>query len=173
MVKNMIYTTNYKSELGDILLASDGEKLIGLWFEEQKYYFPFKIEENNIGINDDLSIFRQTRNWLDKYFCGQKVSPYELNLKLIGSDFRQIVWKILCNIPYGETMTYGQIAKRVSGIMGVESMSAQAVGNAVGHNPISIIIPCHRVLGSDGSLTGYAGGVDRKKRLLEIERGLI
>jgi len=164
----MTYTARYKSEIDELLLVSDGESLTGLYIEGQKYYFS--------GINDDteekddLPIFRRTRSWLDRYFSGETVTPYELKLKPQGSDFRRMVWKFLCEIPYGETTTYGEIAGKIAKMQGRKSMSAQAVGGAVGHNPISIIIPCHRVIGADGSLTGYAGGIDKKIKLLEIER---
>ena len=109
------------------------------------------------------------RGWLDRYFAGGRPSLCELPLAPAGSEFRQGVWSILCEIPYGEVTTYGDIAKKVAARMGNKSMSAQAVGGAVGHNPISIIIPCHRVVGSNGSLTGYAGGIKTKIKLLELE----
>lgn len=166
----MTYITNYQSKLGNILLASDGENLIGLWFENQKYYL-FKIDDELIE-NNDLKIFQKSKEWLDKYFKGIKVSPNELKLKPIGSPFQQEVWKILCNIPYGKTTTYGTIAKEIAQKQGKKSMSAQAIGGAVGHNPISIIIPCHRVIGSNGNLTGYAGGLNKKKELLKLEKAI-
>ncbi len=164
----MIYTVKYESDIGELLLASDGENLTGLWFEGQKYYF--STAKNETEEKDDLPIFRQTKSWLDRYFSGERVTPYELKLKPHGSDFRQKVWKLLCEIPYGKVTTYGEIAKKIAKMQGRKSMSAQAVGGAVGHNPISIIIPCHRVIGADGSLTGYAGGIDKKIKLLEIEK---
>ncbi len=167
----MIYITNYSSKLGDILLASDGENLIGLWFKNQKYYL-YKITDELIK-NDDLKIFHETKKWLDKYFKGIQVSPNDLKLKPNGSPFQQEVWKILCSIPYGKTITYGDIAKKIAQKQGKKSMSAQAVGGAVGHNPISIIIPCHRVVGFNGSLTGYAGGIDKKIALLKLEEANI
>ena len=162
----MTYIAKYKSELGNIVLASDGINLTGLWFEGQKYFLSNineKVEEN------DLPIFKQTILWLDKYFRGEKVSPKELKLKPNGTEFRKKVWKILCKIPYGETATYKEIAEKIAKQENKKTMSAQAIGGAVGHNPISIIIPCHRVVGTNGSLTGYAGGLDKKIRLLEIE----
>ena len=150
----MMVKTNYDSPIGLLTLVSDGEAITGLWIEGQKY-FAAGIP-TNLPVCDDLPVFLQTRDWLDRYFAGKRPLPGELPLAPQGSAFRQSVWAILCQIPYGHTVTYGEIAKRLG------CKSAQAVGGAVGHNPISIIIPCHRVLGSDGSLTGYAGGVDKK-----------
>ncbi len=167
MNSNIIYTSYYKSLLGNILLASDGRALIGLWIEGQKYFFNYKNEK--VIENDNLEIFKKTKNWLDRYFNKEKPEISELLLEPIGNQFRQEVWKILCNIPYGTTVTYGAIAKEIAKKMNKKSMSAQAVGNAVGHNPISIIIPCHRVVGVDGNLTGYAGGIDKKIKLLTLE----
>lgn len=163
----MIYVSECKSPLGKITLASDGENLIGLWIEGQKYYFSNLKQE--IIKKDDLEIFDKTKKWLDRYFNKEKPQISELKLAPIGNEFRQNVWKILKEIPYGETTTYGEISKQLAKNMKKEKMSAQAVGGAVGHNPISIIIPCHRVVGKSGSLTGYAGGIDKKVRLLEIE----
>ena len=163
----MYYKTNYSSPLGEMLLASDGEKLVGLWFEEQKY-FGGDIKEE-MTLRDDLPVFSVVSAWLDRYFRGEKPSVSELLLAPRGGEFRQAVWDMLCEIPYGECVTYGFIAKSLAEKFGKASMSAQAVGGAVGHNPISVIIPCHRVVGSDGSLTGYAGGVDKKLKLLELE----
>ena len=118
---------------------------------------------------DDILIFDVTKKWLDQYFAGNKPNISELSMAPIGGVFQKSVWKILCQIPYGEVITYGEIAKKMARIMNKTRMSAQAVGGAVGHNPISIIIPCHRVVGSNGSLTGYAGGLQTKIKLLEIE----
>ena len=118
---------------------------------------------------DGLPVFSTTRDWLDRYFAGEKPSPSELPLHPIGGEFRQQVWRLLCQIPYGEITTYGTLAKELAARMGRNSMSGQAVGGAVGHNPISIIIPCHRVVGANGSLTGYAGGIPTKIKLLEHE----
>lgn len=163
----MFYSTIYTSPVGLYTLASDGENLVGLWLEGQKYH------GNNIFQNmiqrDDLRLFGTTKKWLDRYFTSEKPDISELPLAPIGSDFRQWVWNILCDIPYGEVVTYGDIAKKIAAKMKKESMSSQAVGGAVGHNPISIIIPCHRVVGSNGSLTGYAGGIHIKVKLLESE----
>ncbi len=163
----MYYSTNYTSPLGIITLASDGENLIGLWMEGQKYHGGTVQEE--MTQNNDLPVFAAVKDWLDRYFNGGKPAISELPLAPIGSEFRQSVWKILCDIPYGECITYGDIAKKIAVQMNKPGMSGQAVGGAVGHNPISIIIPCHRVVGSNGSLTGYAGGISKKIKLLEHE----
>ena len=163
----MYYKTNYSSPIGLITLASDGEKLVGLWFEGQKYYGGTISEA--MTEKSDLSLFNTTKKWLDRYFNGEKPAVSELPLAPIGGDFRQEVWRILCEIPYGEVATYGDIAKKMAAKLNKKSMSSQAVGGAVGHNPISIIIPCHRVVGAKGSLTGYAGGVEKKAKLLELE----
>ncbi len=161
----MIYTTHYTSPLGDLLLAERDGALTGLWIEGQKYYFDpvEKIEER------ETPILALTKSWLDRYFAGEKPRIDELNLSPVGSDFQRAVWDILREIPYGEVTTYGEIAKKIALKMGKPKMSAQAVGGAVGRNPISIIIPCHRVVGADGSLTGYAGGIDKKVKLLSHE----
>ena len=159
----MINSTYYSSPLGDMLLASKNNKLIGAWFEGQKYYSA-NINVNVIEKEDE--ILNKTVKWLDDYFKGNKPSINDLDIAPEGSDFRLKVWEILCEIPYGETVTYGEIAERISK---EKRMSAQAVGGAVAHNPISIIIPCHRVIGADGKLTGYAGGIDRKRFLLNHE----
>ncbi len=164
----MIYITHYNSPIGDILLASKNDKLIGLWIENQKYYLSsFKEELQEV---DNNKILNKTKKWLDRYFGGEKPKIAELEIELIGSNFRKSVWEILMSIPYGKVITYNDIAKQIAKEKGIKQMSAQAVGGAVGHNPISIIIPCHRVVGSNGSLTGYAGGIKRKQYLLEHEK---
>ena len=163
----MYYQTTYKSPVGTLFLVSDEDNLIGLWLEGQKY-FQATLKEEPV-INDQIEILQKTKSWLDHYFNGEKPDIKELSLKPQGSLFRQEVWKILCEIPYGEVTTYGKIAKVVAQKLHKEKMSGQAVGNAVGHNPISIIIPCHRVVGTSGSLTGYAGGIDKKIALLKHE----
>ena len=163
----MIYVTSYDSPVGKILLASKDNQLIGLWIEGQKYYLG-NVKED-IQEKDDEIIFTKTKKWLDKYFRGEKPQIIELDLAPSGSEFAKNVWKILCEIPYGEVTTYGKIAKKIANKMHKDKMSAQAVGGAVGHNPISIIIPCHRVVGTKGNLTGYAGGIDKKIKLLEHE----
>ena len=159
---DMIYIAHYKSPIGEILLASKNNKLIGLWIKGQKYYLSNLQGELK---EKETEILVKTKNWLDRYFKGEKPSINELDLSPLGSDFRKKVWKILCGIPYGEVITYKYIANMVT----KGKMSCQAIGNAVSHNPISIIIPCHRVVGSNGSLTGYAGGIDKKVYLLKHE----
>lgn len=163
----MYYYTNYESPIGNLTIASDSVNILGLWIEGQKYHgndLPMEMIEKN-----DISIFDTTKKWLDSYFAGKIPSISKLPLTPIGTEFRQKVWKILCDIPYGEVITYGDIAKEIAISLNKKNMSSQAVGGAVGHNPISIIIPCHRVIGSNGSLTGYAGGIDTKIKLLELE----
>ena len=163
----MTYKTTFISPIGSIILASDGENLTGLWNENQKYHGEQKYQ--NMIIQNELDVFYQTKKWLDAYFAGQAPSLKDIHMLPMGSQFRQIVWNILLNIPYGKVITYGDIAKKVVQKTGKQNMSSQAVGGAVGHNPISVIIPCHRVVGSNGSLTGYAGGIQTKIKLLELE----
>lgn len=163
----MYFTTDYVSPMGMIELASDGEALVGLWLEGQKYFEASIAGE--VAKDNNLAIFKNTKNWLERYFAGEKPSASELPLAPMGSEFRKGVWEILCRIPYGHVTTYGDIAKKMAVKMGRSKMSGQAVGGAVGHNPISIIIPCHRVVGTNGSLTGYAGGITTKVKLLELE----
>lgn len=163
----MYYRTTHSSSIGTITLACDGDHLVGLWLDGQKYHggtIPEEMIENS-----DMPVFDAAKKWLDRYFAGERPAISELPLRPIGGEFRQSVWAILCEISYGEVITYGDIAKKMAMKMGKDSMSSQAVGGAVGHNPISIIIPCHRVVGSNGSLTGYAGGVHTKVKLLELE----
>lgn len=162
----MIYTCKYNSPIGGITIASNGEALTGLWFDGQKYFgdtLPKEYREKN------LPIFSESIRWLDIYFSG-KNPDFTPALSFNASPFREAVWNILLTIPYGKTITYGEIAKKIAGEKGIETMSAQAVGGAVGHNPISIIVPCHRVVGTNGSLTGYAGGIGTKVKLLELEK---
>lgn len=159
----MLYKTQYDSSLGVITLIADGQSLIGLQIGEQKTHSE-DVEEKG-----DLAIFGVVKYWLDDYFAGRKPLINDLTLVLRGSAFRQNVWSFLQKIPYGKVITYGDVAKQIAVQKGVEKMSAQAVGGAVGHNPIAIIIPCHRVIGAKGNLTGYAGGLDIKMRLLEHE----
>ena len=161
----MIYTCIYKSKLGSILLSADEIGLTGLWFEGQKYFANTLPEEH---ISQETEILAEAKKWLDIYFAG-KEPKFTPPLHPNGSAFRQAVWQILLQIPYGQTITYGEIARQMSEIQNTPHMSAQAVGGAVGHNEISIIIPCHRVVGSNGSLTGYAGGIDKKIALLKLE----
>ena len=157
----MYYSTNYESPLGEMLIVSDGETICGVWISGQKH-FKSTVVGKTIQ-DDDLTIFKKAKQWFEDYFNG-KNPQINFQLKPEGSKFRQKVWKILSEIPYGETLTYGEIASQIS-----PNMSAQAVGGAVGRNPISILIPCHRVLGSDRKLTGYAAGLDKKIELLKIE----
>ena len=159
------YTSVYSSELGDILLAADEIGLTGLWFFGQSYFADTLPTEQ---IAQETPILAQAREWLDEYFSG-KEPDFTPTLHPIGSPFRQAVWKLLLQIPYGQTTTYGEIARQLEKLQNRPHMSAQAVGCAVGHNGISIIIPCHRVVGTKGSLTGYAGGLDKKMALLELE----
>lgn len=155
-----LYQTEYHAPLGRITLASDGEALSGLWIEEQLH---FAATAGKMIQRDDLPVFREAKTWLDRYFSGERPRIQTLPLAPVGSPFRQAVWKILMEIPYGEVITYGEISKALG------TGCAQAVGGAVGHNPISIIIPCHRVIGAGGNLTGYAGGLDKKIWLLRHE----
>ncbi len=162
----MQYTSRYQSPLGGIFLASDELGLTGLWFEGQKYFALYLDREHE---EKELPLFDLVKSWLDIYFSGQNPN-FTVPLHFTGTDFQREVWEILCEIPYGKTMTYGEIAIRLAEQRGVKHMSAQAVGGAVGHNAISIIVPCHRVVGARGSLTGYAGGIDKKKMLLALEK---
>lgn len=163
----MQYISHYSSPLGGILLAGDALGLTGLWFEGQKY---FALNLDKEREEKELPLFEQAKQWLDLYFSG-KEPGFTPPLHVTGTAFQKEVWEILCTIPYGRTMTYGQIAKRIAAKRGLPGMSAQAVGGAVGRNPISIIVPCHRVVGATGSLTGYAGGMDKKAKLLQLEQG--
>lgn len=165
----MFYTTEYISPIGKLTLASDekGEKLIGLWIEGQKYYkktiLDSSVEEKNVPV------FERAEEWLEAYFMGEKPEISDLLLEPSGSEFQQDVWNILCAIPYGKVTTYKDIALKIANKRKRNSMSSQAIGGAVGRNPISIIIPCHRVVGSNGNLTGYAAGIETKIELLKLE----
>lgn len=161
----MKYMMTYRSSMGDITLASDGEVLTGLWLEGQKYYARGLERARE---EKDFPVFRQATEWLDIYFSG-KEPGFTPPLLLQGSDFRKEVWAILTAIPYGRTRTYGDIARELAQKRRLPRMSAQAVGGAVGHNSISIIVPCHRVVGANGNLTGYAGGIEKKIALLKLE----
>ena len=161
----MIHTCTYLSPLGNMLLAADEAGLAGLWFEGQKYFANTLPKET---ISQETPVLTQAKKWLDVYFSG-KEPDFTPPLHPAGSPFRQAVWQILLQIPYGQTMTYGQIAKKMAQIQNAPHMSAQAAGGAVGHNEVSIIIPCHRVVGTNGSLTGYAGGMEKKIALLKLE----
>ena len=154
------------SPLGNILFAADEIGLTGLWFEGQKNYARTLSPESG---ERELPVFRQAKHWLEVYFAG-KEPAFSVPLHPMGTAFQQRVWSLLRTIPYGNTATYGEIAKRLAAENGIAHLSAQAVGGAVGRNPISILIPCHRVIGADGSLIGYAGGIERKRALLTLER---
>ena len=156
----------FESPIGKMLLTADTDGLTGIWFEGQKYY-PENPED--AYQNKTTEILERAAQWLDSYFSGKNPGS-GLPLHLTGTSFQKAVWEILLTIPYGETMTYGEIAQMLAKQLGYQTMSAQAVGGAVGHNRISIIIPCHRVLGANGRLTGYAGGIWRKEALLKLEQ---
>lgn len=159
------YRQGYLSPLGPMTMSSDGERLTGLWFDGQKYYPEAGLPACEAQA---LPLFDQTRAWLDRYFAGENPGPVP-PLRLEGSPFRLAVWRLLQQIPRGEVVTYKAIARQLERERGGGRVSAQAVGGAVGHNPVSIVVPCHRVVGCDGSLTGYAGGVERKAALLRLE----
>ena len=162
----MDYIYHYNSPLGGITLASDGESLTGLWFDGQKHY---ARTLDPVHTEKALPVFDETVRWLEIYFGGRE-PDFMPPLVLRGTAFQAGIWEILRTIPYGQTVTYGQIAKELALRSGLPRMSAQAVGSAVGRNPVSIIVPCHRVIGANGSLTGYAGGLERKLALLRLER---
>lgn len=198
-----MFIFQYNSPLGEITMtSSDGESLEGLWIDGQTNYLNSLIRRGEMLEYSEKGIFNDTARWLDSYFAGGRPSIKELKIVPAGSEFRLEVWRILCGIPYGETVTYGDIAKEiaerrqselarktsdtksidrpilnacskdnvaVTSPMPLLKISAQAVGGAVGHNPISIIIPCHRVVGKDGNLVGYGGGIELKKKLLALE----
>ena len=161
----MIYTCTYESSVGDMLLAADEIGLTGLWFVGQKYFARTLPDER---VSKETPILKEAKKWLDIYFSGRE-PDFTPPLHPAGSPFRQSVWEILLQIPYGQTTTYREIARRLAKMQNTTHMSAQAVGGAVGHNEISVIIPCHRVVGTNGSLTGYAGGIDKKVSLLKLE----
>ena len=161
-----MYYCTYESKIGLLYLISDGESLCGCYLKNQKY-FP-----NDIGeylLNEELDIFVKSKDWLKKYFNGENPSIDEIPLNFIGTEFRKTVWEVLKEICYGELVTYKHIAEKIAKTKDLETMSAQAVGGAVGHNPLLIFIPCHRVIGADGSLTGYAASLENKRFLLNLE----
>lgn len=162
----MLYYKKISSSLGEITLRSDGQFLTGLWFANDKHYGDKDIQDAQTA---ELPVFALAEKWLAEYFAGCK-PKVKVPLQFTGTDFQKCVWKILQNIPYGRLVTYGDIACEIAAQRGLARMSAQAVGGAVGRNPLCIIIPCHRVIGADGSLTGYDGGMWRKVRLLELEK---
>ena len=161
----MIFTQRYDSPLGGILLAADEIGLTGLWFDGEKY---FADNLPAVYTERETPILTETKRWLSVYFTGRE-PDFLPPLHPVGTPFRLAVWEMLLQIPYGQTTTYGEIARQLAKKQGLDRMSAQAVGGAVGHNEISIVIPCHRVVGTDGSLTGYAGGIEKKRMLLELE----
>ncbi len=162
----MIYTYEYDSPLGMITLACDDEFITGLWFDGQKHFGNILPEQTE---RKDMYLFQTAKRWLDIYFSGNE-PDFLPPLRYDSTPFRKEVCDIMLTIPYGKTMTYGEIAAKIAKKKGIAKMSAQAVGGAVGHNPISLMIPCHRVVGTSGSLTGYGGGIERKVKLLELER---
>ena len=161
----MEYTAHYESPLGGITLSSDGEALLGLWFDGQKFFAATLAPDHE---ERALPVFDLAKRWLEVYFSGRDPG-FTPPLRMESTPFRRAVWEILLAIPFGRTMTYGEIAAELARREGVARMSAQAVGGAVGHNPISLIVPCHRVIGADGTLTGYGGGLERKRFLLALE----
>lgn len=163
----MYYMSSYEAPMGTLTLVSHEECLIGAWFEGQKYYMASVAKEDMVP--QENAVLLRTKKWLDDYFAGRMPALITLPLAPQGSPFRRLVWQILCQIPYGQVRTYKEIADEVASYEGKDHMSAQAVGGAIGHNPISVIIPCHRVVGAGGSLTGYAGGLDKKAALLQHE----
>ena len=170
-VKNLILS-KYASPIGELTLCSDYKNLVGLWLKNQKFFGSgYNLTKAAFyKESDNLEIFKKVNLWLDEYFKGKNPEIKELPLKPEGSDFRKSVWKILCKIPYGKTVTYNDIAKEIARSKNINKMSAQAVGGAIGHNPISIIIPCHRVVGANKNLTGYASGISAKIALLKLEK---
>lgn len=166
-----IYATEYDSPVGLLTIAGNGEGIKGLWIRGQKYDRSGLKEAPEKG--SGIPVLQSAKDWLDAYFAGERPEVSGLPLSPEGSAFRRLVWALLCEIPYGELTTYGCLAARAAEKMGREHMSAQAVGGAVAHNPISIIIPCHRVVGADGSLTGYAGGIEKKSFLLRHEGAVL
>ena len=161
-----MYYKIYHSPIGKLYLVSDGVHLIGCYLENQKY-FPNKL--NDWEENDNFEIFINSIDWLTKYFNGENPDTDNINIKLKGTDFRLLVWEILRKIPYGKTTTYKDIANKIVKIKDLDNMSAQAVGNAVAHNPLLIFIPCHRVISQNKSLVGFAAGIENKKILLDLE----
>lgn len=164
----MLYQTAYPSPIGPLLLIAQEPQLTGLWFNTDRFQ-KYNKQESPVHY-DGLPLFADVKHWLDQYFAGNSPDPRQLPLAPQGTHFQQLIWKLLLEIPYGKSCSYGELAKNAAVILGKESMSAQAVGNAVGRNPISIIIPCHRVLGADSSLTGFGGGLERKRYLLDLEQ---
>ena len=175
----MEYFYHYESPLGGIIITSDGEALTGLRFDRQQTICGSNDSDqedsepnhDSVHAEEHLPVFKQTIKWLDIYFSGEEPG-FTPPLRMEATAFRKMVWEILLTIPYGETMSYGEIADLIAKQKGIRKMSAQAVGGAVGNNPISLIIPCHRVIGADGSMVGYGSGIDKKIKLLELESGI-
>ena len=163
-----MYYCTYKSKIGLLYLISDGMHLCGCYLEGQRY-FPDKI--NKYLFDEELEVFNLAKSWLDSYFINEKPSLENIPIKMIGTDFRKNIWSLLKDIPYGGVVTYKYLSKKVAELQGINGMSSQAVGGAVGHNPFLIFIPCHRVIGTDGTLTGYAAGLENKRFLLNFESG--
>ncbi|MDR1307038.1 MAG: methylated-DNA--[protein]-cysteine S-methyltransferase [Treponema sp.] len=161
----MEYIHKIKSPVGTLTVSSDGKNICGLWIEGQKYFA--KTLGKDVS-EQNLPVFEDVRKWLDVYFSGKKPG-FMPPLMPKGSPFQKSIWNNLCKIPYGKTTTYGELAKQFELENKDRHMSARAVGGAVGHNPISVLIPCHRVIGKSGSLTGYAGGIAAKTKLLQLE----
>lgn len=161
----MTHTTEYQSSLGTITLACDEDAVIGLWFNGQRHYGNILPPETRRG---EHPLLRDAKRWLGIYFSGRE-PDFLPPMRYDSTPFRKLICDIMLTIPYGQTVTYGEIAVEAAQQQGAERMSAQAVGGAVGHNPISLMIPCHRVVGAGGSLTGYGGGIDRKVKLLTLE----
>lgn len=162
-----IFGMRHPSPLGELFLAGTEGQLLGVWFDDHRH--TDKTMPKDVVESSGVPALAHAADWLDRYFASERPDPGELSLAPAGSDFRQSVWALLADIPYGETTTYGALAKQVAARRGKKSMSSQAVGGAVGHNPVSIIVPCHRVVGTDGSLTGYSGGMAAKIWLLRHE----
>lgn len=166
----MDYIIKYTSPIGELTVASDGVHITGLWLKDQKYFGAALSGACVPG--ESIPVLQVAAEWLDRYFDGQKPDVSLLPLHPNGTPFQELVWKLLLYIPYGKTVSYRDLASHVAQKLQKSRMSAQAVGNAVGKNPVSIIIPCHRVVGANGALIGYAGGLDKKQWLLEFEKGL-
>lgn len=164
----MLYINYYQSTLGGMTMSSNGEALTGLWFDSSQQNSSFSQGAKREKTNNFSKIFDEAEEWLNIYFTG-RAPDFMPNISLDGTEFQKAVWDILLSIPYGEIMTYGEMADKIAKERGIKRMSAQAVGGAVSHNPISLIVPCHRVVGRNGKLTGYAGGLDKKLKLLRLE----
>ena len=165
----MLYLTQQASPVGQLTLVSDGDRLKGLWMEDNRFFLA-ALKGQSLQNDPRLALFAHVKNWLESYFAGQKPMVTGFDLAPHATPFQAIVYELLSKIAYGQSISYGELAKQTAKRLGKPKMSAQAVGQALGRNPIAIIIPCHRVLGTNGSLTGHAGGIDKKARLLELEK---